>query len=100
MKKFYRKRALIASASIAIAALTVSALPAQAAEVGVSGTEIKFGMTVPMTGTASLGYNKIPGAVKAYFDYVNANGGINGRKLTLVVKDDRYVPTEAVSKTN
>jgi ABC-type branched-subunit amino acid transport system substrate-binding protein len=53
-----------------------------------------------MTGTASLGYNKIPGAAKAYFDYVNANGGINGRKITLVVKDDRYVPTEAVAKTN
>jgi len=53
-----------------------------------------------MTGTASLGYNKIPGAAKAYFDYLNANGGIYGRKVTLVVKDDRYVPTEAVSKTN
>jgi ABC-type branched-subunit amino acid transport system substrate-binding protein len=53
-----------------------------------------------MTGTASLGYNKIPGAAKAYFDYLNANGGINGRKVTLVVKDDRYVPTEAVAKTN
>jgi ABC-type branched-subunit amino acid transport system substrate-binding protein len=57
-------------------------------------------MTLPMTGTASLGYNKIPGAAKAYFDYLNANGGINGRKVTLVVKDDRYVPTEAVAKTN
>ena len=57
-------------------------------------------MTLPMTGTASPGYNKIPAAVKAYFDYVNSNGGINGRKLTLVVKDDQYVPTQAVAKTN
>jgi ABC-type branched-subunit amino acid transport system substrate-binding protein len=69
-------------------------------EVGVTSTEIKLGMTLPMTGTASPGYNKIPSAVKAYFDYVNANGGINGRKLTLVVKDDQYVPTLAVAKTN
>ena len=88
------------TAVVAVSSMAVAMAPAHAGEVGVSGTEIKFGMTVPMTGTASLGYNKIPGAVKAYFDYVNANGGINGRKLTLVVKDDRYVPTEAVSKTN
>lgn len=100
MKKFYRKKSLLAIATLAIGAITFTSLPANAAEVGVSSSEIKFGMTVPMTGTASLGYNKIPGAVKAYFDYVNANGGINGRKLTLVVKDDRYVPTEAVTKTN
>jgi ABC-type branched-subunit amino acid transport system substrate-binding protein len=80
--------------------MAATAVPAQAKEVGVSSTEIKLGMTLPMTGTASLGYNKIPGAAKAYFDYLNANGGINGRKVTLVVKDDRYVPTEAVAKTN
>ena len=95
-----RKKLLGLTAVIATSGLTFAALPAHAGEVGVSSSEIKFGMTVPMTGTASLGYNKIPGAVKAYFEYVNANGGINGRKLTLVVKDDRYVPTEAVSKTN
>jgi ABC-type branched-subunit amino acid transport system substrate-binding protein len=100
MKALNRRKLITASAVLAIVGLAATALPAQAAEVGVSSTEIKLGMTLPMTGTASLGYNKIPGAAKAYFDYVNANGGINGRKITLVVKDDRYVPTEAVAKTN
>ena len=95
-----RRKLMTVSAVLAVASLAVTAVPAQAAEVGVSSTEIKFGMTLPMTGTASPGYNKIPAAVKAYFDYVNANGGINGRKLTLVVKDDQYVPTQAVAKTN
>ena len=95
-----RRKLMTVSAVLAAASLAVTAVPAQAAEVGVSSTEIKFGMTLPMTGTASPGYNKIPAAVKAYFDYVNANGGINGRKLTLVVKDDQYVPTQAVAKTN
>jgi len=57
-------------------------------------------MTLPMTGTASLGYNKIPGAAKAYFDYLNANGGVNGRKIKLIVENDEYVPTNAVAKTN
>ena len=95
-----RRKLITVSAVLAVASLAVTAVPAQAAEVGVSSTEIKLGMTLPMTGTASPGYNKIPAAVKAYFDYVNANGGINGRKLTLVVKDDQYVPTQAVAKTN
>jgi ABC-type branched-subunit amino acid transport system substrate-binding protein len=100
MKALNRRKLFTASAVLAIVGLVATAIPAQAKEVGVSATEIKLGMTLPMTGTASLGYNKIPGAAKAYFDYLNANGGINGRKVTLVVKDDRYVPTEAVAKTN
>jgi len=100
MKAMNRRKLFTVCATIAVASLAVTAIPAQAAEVGVSSSEIKLGMTLPMTGTASPGYNKIPAAVKAYFDYVNANGGINGRKLTLVVKDDQYVPTLAVAKTN
>ena len=100
MKALNRRKLFTASAVLAIVGLVATAIPAQAKEVGVSSTEIKLGMTLPLTGTASLGYNKIPGAAKAYFDYLNANGGINGRKVTLVVKDDRYVPTEAVAKTN
>jgi ABC-type branched-subunit amino acid transport system substrate-binding protein len=100
MKALNRRKLITASAVLAIVGLAATAIPAQASEVGVSSSEIKLGMTLPLTGTASLGYNKIPGAEKAYFDYLNANGGINGRKVTLVVKDDRYVPTEAVAKTN
>jgi ABC-type branched-subunit amino acid transport system substrate-binding protein len=100
MNAMNRRKLITASAVLAVVGLAATALPAQAAEVGVTSTQIKLGMTVPMTGTASLGYNKIPGAAKAYFDYLNENGGIYGRKITLVVKDDRYVPTEAVSKTN
>ncbi len=95
-----RRKLITVSAVLAVASLAVTAVPAQAAEVGVSSTEIKLGMTLPMTGSASPGYSKIPAAVKAYFDYVNANGGINGRKLTLIAKDDEYVPTKAVAKTN
>jgi len=101
---FNRRKSLVASAVLATGVLTLAAIPAQAfsprMEVGVTSTAIKLGMTLPMTGTASPGYNKIPSAVKAYFDYVNANGGVNGRKISLVVKDDQYVPTQAVAKTN
>jgi branched-chain amino acid transport system substrate-binding protein len=100
MKAMNRRKLISVSAVLAAVSLAVTAVPAQAAEVGVSSTEIKLGMTLPMTGTASLGYNKIPGAAKAYFNYLNANGGINGRKVTLLVENDEYVPTSAVVKTN
>ena len=42
------------TAVVAVSSMAVAMAPAHAGEVGVSGTEIKFGMTVPMTGTASL----------------------------------------------
>lgn len=94
----------MASAVLATSGLVISTVPAQAfsprTDVGVTAKSIKLGVTIPMTGAASPGYNKIPSAMKAYFDYVNANGGVNGRKITLIVKDDQYVPTLAVAKTN
>ena len=100
MVRMNRRKLSLTSAVLAVAALTASTLPAQAAEPGLTATSIKLGITVPMTGIASPGYNKIPGAMKAYFDYVNANGGVNGRKITLVIKDDQYIPTTAVAKAN
>jgi ABC-type branched-subunit amino acid transport system substrate-binding protein len=78
-------------------------MPAQAlsprSEIGVTSTSIKLGITLPMTGSASYGYNQLPGAMKAYFDYVNANGGVNGRKINLVVKNDGYLPKQAIQNT-
>jgi len=96
-----RRKLALTSALLAVVGMTASSLPAQAAtDPGITATTIKLGITVPMTGIASPGYNKIPGAMKAYFDYVNDNGGVNGRKITLVVKDDQYIPTTAVAKAN
>ena len=101
MVRMNRRKLSLTSAVLAVAALTASTLPAQAAsDPGLTATSIKLGITVPMTGIASPGYNKIPGAMKAYFDYVNANGGVNGRKITLVIKDDQYIPTTAVARAN
>ena len=101
MTRTNRRKLALTSAVLAVAAMTASSLPAQAAsDPGLTTTTIKLGITVPLTGIASPGYNKIPGAMKAYFDYVNANGGVNGRKITLVVKDDQYIPTTAVAKAN
>jgi ABC-type branched-subunit amino acid transport system substrate-binding protein len=88
---------------MATTALTLSVMPAQAisprSEVGVSSTSIKLGITLPMTGSASAGYKELPGAMKAYFDYVNANGGVHGRKISLVVKNDGYLPKQSIQMT-
>ena len=97
----FRKKGLAAaSAVIAVAGLALTSVPAQASEPGVTANSVKLGITVPMTGIAAPGYSKVAPAAKAYFDYVNANGGINGRKIQLIIEDDRYLPQEAVIKTN
>src|SRR4051794_5081178 len=59
---------------------------------GVTDTEILVGTHMPLTGPAAAGYSKIAPATKAYFDYVNANGGVNGRKITYKIMDDSYNP--------
>jgi ABC-type branched-subunit amino acid transport system substrate-binding protein len=59
---------------------------------GVTATEIVVGTHTPLTGPAAAGYSKISAATKAYFDYVNGNGGVNGRKITFKVMDDAYNP--------
>lgn len=84
---------IVAVAAIA-GLVAASAVPASAAETGVSATTITIGTHLPLTGPASPGYKDVGAAIKAYFDYVNANGGINGRKVNFVVKDDKYDPAQ------
>ncbi|MEV4198418.1 ABC transporter substrate-binding protein [Micromonospora globbae] len=59
---------------------------------GVTDTEIVVGTHMPLTGPAAAGYSEIAPATKAYFDYVNANGGVHGRKITYKIMDDGYNP--------
>jgi len=94
-----RKRTWLVAAVLAVGSLFATSLPANA-EVGVSSSTIKLGITLPLTGAASPGYNKIGNAMNAYFQYVNDNGGVYGRKITLIQKDDQYSPQLAIAKTN
>jgi branched-chain amino acid transport system substrate-binding protein len=63
---------------------------------GVTATSVKLGSHYPLTGPAAPGYSKIGPAAKAFFDYVNDNGGVNGRKIEFVYKDDAYNPAQTV----
>lgn len=67
---------------------------------GITDSSIKIGTHMPLTGVAAPGYSTIPEGQKAYFDYVNANGGICDRELELVVRDDGYNPSNTSNVTN
>jgi branched-chain amino acid transport system substrate-binding protein len=71
-----------------------------ASDVGVTDDSIAIGGTFPLTGVAAPGYSEIPTGAKAYFDFVNAAGGVNGRTIDFTVKDDGYDPTKTSSLTN
>jgi ABC-type branched-subunit amino acid transport system substrate-binding protein len=64
---------------------------------GVTATSITFGTHQPLTGPAAPGYSEIAPASQALFDYVNAHGGVFGRKIHLIIKDDAYNPTNTVN---
>jgi len=67
---------------------------------GVSSTSVTFGTHQPLTGPAAPGYSEIAVASQAFFNYLNAQGGIQGRKITLVSKDDEYNPAKTVNVTH
>jgi ABC-type branched-subunit amino acid transport system substrate-binding protein len=99
IRKTGGRRTWFVAALLAAGSLFATSLPVQA-ETGVSSSEIKLGITLPLTGAASPGYNKIGNAMNAYFKYVNDNGGVYGRKITLIQKNDEYSPQLSIAKTN
>src|SRR3954462_14361637 len=66
---------------------------------GVTDKTITIGSTQPLTGIAAPGYSEIAPASKAYFDFINANGGINGRQIVYKYVDDGYDPSKTVTQT-
>src|SRR6185312_6489301 len=87
---------LLAGALVRPAALQSRPAAAHSAnEPGVSNSQILVGASLPESGPAGA-YGVIGGAENAYFQYVNAHGGVNGRKLTLLVQDDGYDPSRTL----
>ena len=60
--------------------------------------EIRIGQTLPYSGPAS-GFGIIGRAQEAYFEKINAEGGINGRKIKFISLDDAYSPPKTVEQT-
>ena len=80
--------------AIAMAAGAVMSVAAQ--DVGVTATEILIGEVQPMSGPASLIGKAGAAGSKLAIAEINANGGINGRKLRAIYEDDGYVPARSV----
>lgn len=59
---------------------------------GVTDDTVTIGTHTPLTGPAAAGYSSISAAASAYFAYLNANGGVHGRSIEYIVKDDGYNP--------
>jgi branched-chain amino acid transport system substrate-binding protein len=87
MTRFFQRLALLAALAWQL----------NAGAQGVSTTEILLGQTSALTGPlAELGQEAANGS-KAYFDYINARGGVHGRKVKLIMLDDGYNPEKAVA---
>jgi ABC-type branched-subunit amino acid transport system substrate-binding protein len=104
MNRSHRTRTL--AAATAVIAMLVAAgcgsssssgSGAPAAVPGITKTQILIGSHQPLTGPAAPGYSEIAPAANAYFQYVNAHGGIYGRKIKYTYLDDAYDPSKTAS---
>ena len=80
-----------------LVAVASPALAQKKYDTGATDTEIKIGNTNPYSGPASA-YGTIGKTIDAYFKKVNAEGGINGRKINFITYDDGYSPPKAVEQ--
>jgi len=96
-----RKVVLLAGALVAALGVTASSATSASTETGVTPRTITIGATFPLTGPAS-GYAVIPVAMKAYFSYINARKGpdgkrgVGGRQIVFNYFDDVYNPANSV----
>src|SRR3954452_5667549 len=87
----------LAAALALLAATSSGALAQKKYDTGATDTEIKIGNIMPYSGPASA-YGVIGKTEEAYFRKVNAEGGINGRKINFVSYDDAYRPPKTVEQ--
>ncbi|MCQ4320368.1 ABC transporter substrate-binding protein [Stutzerimonas stutzeri] len=85
------------SGVILAAALGIGTASAQVAQ-GVTDNEIRVGHLGPQTGPVAS-YDKIRMGIESYFKYVNEQGGVHDRQLTLIAYDDQYQPGRTVQLT-
>jgi branched-chain amino acid transport system substrate-binding protein len=93
-----RSRLCKAARAILVAAVAVGVTPQWTSTARAADGEIRIGNTMPYSGPASA-YGVIGKAIAAYFRKVNAEGGINGRKINFISYDDSYNPQKTVEAT-
>ena len=97
MPAFHLRLGAILAALAIFAATSTGALAQKKYDVGATDTEIKIGNIMPYSGPASA-YGVIGKTEAAYFNKINAEGGINGRKINFISYDDGYSPPKTVEQ--
>lgn len=101
LRGFFLPRTM-ATAFAALAVFAMSPTSGQSGEMhygpGVSDTEIKIGQTAPLSGPASS-FAVVARTAAAYIQMINSKGGVNGRKITLIQRDDAWNPARTVEQT-
>src|SRR6266511_3571873 len=92
-----KKLAVVSAAFGLLAATSSSVLAQKKYDPGASDTEIRIGNIMPYSGPASA-YGVIGKTEEAYFKKINAEGGINGRKVNFISYDDAYSPPKTVEQ--
>jgi branched-chain amino acid transport system substrate-binding protein len=100
MKHLSRRTILAAAPAAAIGGALLAPWPARAKQYGpgVTDSEIKIGNTAPYSGPAS-NYGTIWKCEARYYAMINAQGGVNGRKINFISYDDAYSPPKTVEMT-
>jgi branched-chain amino acid transport system substrate-binding protein len=99
MKMRNDQRLLTMAAAVSIVAMAASPVAAQKKyDSGASDREIKIGNTMPYSGPASA-FGEIGKTFATYFNKINAEGGINGRRINFISYDDGYSPPKTVEQT-
>lgn len=104
------KRGRLAGILVVVAGLLLSACggggeeggktPAPKEVPGVTDTEILLGTHLPLSQSPAAAYSPIGNGMQAYFDYINdVEGGVNGRKIRLIIGDDHYNPPDTAEIT-
>jgi branched-chain amino acid transport system substrate-binding protein len=96
-QQFSYQLRFVALAAGLIALTSSTAFAQKKYDTGATDTEIKIGNIIPYSGPASA-YGVIGKTEDAYFKKINAEGGINGRKINFVSYDDAYSPPKAVEQ--
>src|SRR5437868_7972394 len=97
MPAFHLRPAAVSAALVVLAASCSGALAQKKYDTGASDTEIKIGNIMPYSGPASA-YGVIGTTEARYFQKINAEGGINGRKINFISYDDAYSPPKTVEQ--
>ena len=87
------------AAAVLTGAIALASLGPATAEDGVSADSITFGQAAVLEGPASALGQGMRTGIQAAFDEINARGGVHGRKLKLISRDDGYEPDRAIAET-